>query len=128
MEMSLLLAKILGPFMAIVGIGLLLRFRDCQRLIHSFTENPGLLYFSGIFTLLLGLLLVNVHGIWEANWTAFITLVCWLILIKGIILIISPKLIEKFSHLYENKPGFLRFQLVLETLLGCYLFYKGCIT
>jgi len=127
MEMSLLLAKILGPFMAIVGIGLLLHFRDCQKLIQDFSESPALLCLGGTFTLILGLFLVNVHGIWEANWTSWVTLLCWLILVKGIILIISPGLVMKMSKAYENKSGLLRFQLYLEVALGLYLTYQGYV-
>ena len=101
MGLSILVAKMLALIYISVGVGMLSgKFKD-KKIIEDFENSPGLTYFAGMITLILGMLLVGYHNIWIKNWTLVITLIGWLILLKGIMLIAFPQCISFFKGWYK---------------------------
>jgi hypothetical protein len=43
------------------------------------------------------MLIVNHHNIWVGNWTVLITILGWLAVFKGVLIITVPKRVERFS-------------------------------
>jgi len=125
MEHTFILAKILGPYLFIVGLGFLVNQRACQSLFEDFKKNLGLLYFGGAIALLFGLLIINIHNTWVFKWAVIITIIGWISFIKGAFLIINPSLLIKITEGYFAKPNVLRIHLIIEVLIGAILMYIG---
>ena len=93
--------------------------------MEDFLNNDGIRYLGGCFALIIGLLIVNTHNVWEASWVVIITLIGWLGLIKGICVFMFPENLKKFADAYQKKSTLLTVQLCFTLLFGVFLSYKG---
>ena len=91
MATSVFLAKLLGPFFAIVGISVLMNADAFRAIVKEFLKSPGLVFLTGLLTLPAGLAIVLTHNVWVADWPVLITLIGWLGIISGIARIFAPK-------------------------------------
>jgi len=122
---SIFLAKVIGPYCIIVALSFLLNRQNYQQVCDDILNNAGVKLFGGFIGLLVGLLIVNTHNVWEANWRVIITLVGWSGLIKGTCFFLIPDGFAKFARNYQKKEKLVRFQLGLTLLFGLVLTYKG---
>jgi len=122
---SIFLAQLLGPYLAIVGIGIFLNPKNCQQMVHEYTQSAALIYFGGILALFFGLLIILFHNVWVANWAVIITLLGWLGLVKGACLIIIPDKMKKFAEYYQGSTRPLIIQSLSVFALGVFLMFKG---
>ena len=97
MPTSIFLAKLIGPFFAIVGISVLMNADAFRAIAKEFMKSPGLVFLSGLLTLPVGLAIVLTHNVWVANWPVLITIVGWLAVITGVIRIACTKQIIRFG-------------------------------
>ncbi len=102
MELSILVAKLLAIYFLSVGVSAISGKLNMNKMLASFEESPALMLMSGFTMLVLGGLLVNYHNFWVKDWTVLITIMAWLILIKGVIFIAFPQLMSSFKGLYKN--------------------------
>lgn len=81
-------------------------------------------YLGGIMAVVVGMLIVSYHNVWEVSWTLIVTLIGWLALIKGALLLIIPEaFINLASPLFKSK--FLPTIGVSTIILGLVLGYFG---
>lgn len=123
---SLFLAKFLGAYLTIVGIGIFFNPKNCQRIAHEYGQSAALIYLGGVLALFFGLLITLFHNVWVADWMVIITLFGWLGLFKGTWLIIFPGSIAKFVQRYQGSTRPLKIQASILFLLGIFLMLKGC--
>lgn len=123
MEISIFLAKVIGLFFFISVLSIIVCYKTYLEMEEDAAKNPALMYLSGFFILIVGILLTVSHQIWSRDWRVIITIIGWLILVKGILRIFFPKIVKK---LIEKKryPWFLLAEAV-SLLVGLYLMYKG---
>jgi hypothetical protein len=95
MPTSIFLAKLIGPFFAVVGFSVLFNAAAFRRIVKEFLKSPGLVFLSGMLTLPPGLAIVLTHNVWVANWPVLITIVGWLGAITGVVRIVAPEHIIK---------------------------------
>lgn len=91
MQTSISLAQIVGPTFAILGLGVLFNSKQITKMANEYVKNEGLLFLTGLISLVLGLLMVQIHNYWESNWTVIITIISWVVLVKGALLLVAPK-------------------------------------
>ena len=128
MDLSIFLAKLFGLYFLIISL-LLLMIRQ-ERMLETtkaLVKQPELIFFMSIINLGVGLALIIGHNIWILDWRVIITLLGWLILIRGIINIYSPTFAAKSIKIIENKPLYY-FILVIYLVIGVYLTYVGFYT
>lgn len=105
-SISITVARILGLLYLSVTVGCIFRKDYFRDILKVFSENALLAYFSGFMALVLGGLLVHLHNEWTADWTVLITIVGWIALLKGIVLLAYPNIIRLFLPLLVLKHGF----------------------
>ncbi|MDP8212084.1 MAG: hypothetical protein P9X22_02180 [Candidatus Zapsychrus exili] len=127
MENSVFLAKLIGPYCIIVGLGVLLNLKTYQTIMEDFLKNSALIYLGGILALIIGLLIVLTHNVWTVSWAVAITIFGWGGIIKGIWLIAFPKSICKFSENYLKNANLLKLHLILVIIVGVGLSIFGYI-
>lgn len=124
MFISIFLAKVLGLYLLIVGLAMLLGRERMTRMAQSYAANEGLVFFSSIFILILGLLLVVSHNYWIMGWPVIITIIAWMTLLKGILYLFRPQVIVKItSHYFDPKVYFT--STVITLVLGLILVFFG---
>jgi uncharacterized membrane protein HdeD (DUF308 family) len=121
MLLTILLAKVLGLYMLIAGIAVLLRKREFLLAIGAFVEDKSTRLIAALFTLLVGLFLVNLHNDWSTLPSSLITLFGWIATIKGIAyLVLKETTLEKLVKYFYNRKWFL-IDGIISVLLGLYL-------
>ena len=108
-----------------VGLGILLNPGFYKKLFEDFVENSFALYFGGIIALAIGYLILAFHNTWTRDWSVIITIVGWLALIKGILILIQPKIIVVLSKAMAKKESLLRIEAVVIILAGLALAFLG---
>ena len=125
MQPAMIIAQILGPLYVIVSLGLLLDPSTYQRVFEDFLENAALTYLGGLLALIFGLLVLAFHGAWRADWTVIITIIGWLGLIKGTLLLVRPSAVIRLSRPLMAQPAQLRVSAVVTLAFGLFLSAKG---
>ena len=74
MQISLFIAKLLGPSFLIVGTARPTRPEAFRVLLQEFIKSGVLLYLAGILGLVGGLALILTHNVWALDWRLIITL------------------------------------------------------
>lgn len=127
MESSILLAKFLGPFIIVIGIGVLFNTKILRQIAKDFFKNPALVYVSGLGTFIMGLAIIIFHNIWAADWRVIITVFGWLTLIKGIYLIVLPNVLVKAARAWAKNINLIRIPWTIMFAIGIFLTIKGYV-
>ena len=125
MDTSMLLAKIWGTAFIIVSIGFVFNMKTYRKMIEDFQNNMALVYLGGVFSLVIGLLIIHFHNVWEMQWVVIITILGWISLIKGTTLIIFPTQLMRISNFYQKNTAPLIINLLIIFVLGVFLTVKG---
>jgi hypothetical protein len=124
MDTSLFLARLLGPVLVVLAIGLLTRQDAWRAMAREFTSSAPLLFLSGFMTLLGGLAVVNTHNVWE-GWPVIITVFGWLAVVGGIARMLFPETVVGISERMLGNKTYLTVAGVVEGLIGLWLCYVG---
>ena len=125
METSKILARIIGPAMIVPALGIFLNFNTYQSMIGEFSKSPSLCYLGGFMALLMGLVILQFHNKWEAGWPVIITILGWITLIKGLVLVLFPGSLIHLWHPLTANPTALIVSLVISCAVGIFLTIKG---
>lgn len=123
MEFSLFLAKLLGLYLLIMAIDLLLRRKELEGAVKDFSTSKGLLVFSGSVSLFLGLVIVIAHPVYEMNWRGLVTLLGYLLILRGLARVAFPSRLQK-KLVACFKQGYWPILIIL-LIIGIFLTYSG---
>jgi uncharacterized protein YjeT (DUF2065 family) len=62
-----------------------------RNLINDIIKNSEMLFISGLLAIMIGYLLIAFHNYWAFNRSAIITIIGWVSLIKGLLIIIRRR-------------------------------------
>ena len=124
MDTSRFLAKVIGLYFMILGLLLVVRRSALADVFQGFAESPPLVFFAGVFSLVIGLLLVVSHNRWTADWTVLITLLGWLMVLGGLVRLFLPSTVMQLGLAMGSGAGVLVYGIVLIAI-GGFLGYKG---
>lgn len=127
MELSILVARILALVYIVIGIGVLVDQNYYRKLISDMQNNTSIIYLGGILALVIGFFLVTYHNIWEASWVVIVTVIGWIALIKGVVLLIFPSFMMRLMASIAKMKKFLVIEGISAVILGGILGYFGFI-
>jgi hypothetical protein len=125
MTASTLIARILGPVLVVIGIGLLLQAESFGVIVGDFVQNGALIYLSGLIALSIGLAILNVHHVWVWGWPVVITIFGWLATIGGIFRILATSLVQRMGEAFIANPRWLIAGGAATLVLGGFLTVMG---
>lgn len=127
MDVSRFLGKVIGIYLVIVSLAMLTHLHQFKNDVSAMVNNESLMLVTGFFTLILGILMVVSHNIWHWNWRILVTLVSWIVLIKGASIIFFPQFIDKLTDLFLHKSFVAYVAIGFDLLLGLLLIYFGSV-
>ena len=126
MDYSELIARLLGMYIVIMGLGVLLREDSFTKTMHAIFDNRAVLVTLSLLGFIIGLVLVVTHNYWAWDWRVVVTILSWWICIKGGLLFWFPEIADEFRWMIE-KRNYYRTSSIASLLLGIYLLYCGFI-
>ncbi len=108
-----------------VGIGILINPDFYKKLFEDFTEDTTALYFGGVAALVIGYLILAFHNTWTKDYSVIITVIGWIALIKGILIIVRPKLMIALTKAIAAKENFLKIEAIAIVIIGLALAFLG---
>ena len=80
-----------------IGIGMLINPDFYKKLFEDFCENAAMMYMGGITAMVVGYLILAFHNTWTKDLSVIITLVGWLALAKGVLILVRPSMMIAIS-------------------------------
>ncbi|MFZ2315351.1 MAG: hypothetical protein WAW86_06820 [Gammaproteobacteria bacterium] len=125
MNKSIFLGRVLGIYLIIISLSMLLQMQVFFERVNALIGNPALMFVVGFFTLILGVLVVVGHNVWRWDWRVLITIIGWLILLKGASIIFYPQFIDHATALFIQNMTVAYVVGGIDLLLGVVLCYFG---
>ena len=123
MDISLVVAKILGVYLIVSGLFLIFRGKTLPLLLKDFFNHPAIVYLTGTILIFLSTLLLIENNIWDGSWHTLITIFAWLVFLKGLLYILIPDALQKMVD--KKLLGPVGFYGLIAIVVGVYLFFLG---
>lgn len=127
METALLISKILGIIYFAFGIGMLVNPSFYRREIPKLLENSAYLILGGFLAIVFGFLILEGQNTWPSDWTVVITILGWIAILKGAMLLAFPNSMNLFKPLFESKL-FMNILTPSVIIMGAIFIYLGFFT
>ena len=124
-EMSLFLAKVIGVYFLILALLCYFRHQEMKMTGKEVLTSRSALAVSAELSLIFGLLIVFDHNVWENSWRVVITLIGYIMILRGVLRFAFQAHVKKMrTKLLEKGCGWLNFIMLA---LGAYLTYCGFV-
>jgi hypothetical protein len=124
-RISLFLARLIGPVVLAVAIGVLANGAVYRGLSEEFVRSPALIYITGILGMSVGVAILLNHNVWAADWRVLVTIFGWLAAIGGAQRIIWPQATEAAVRLFLANPTSLVVAGIIWLVIGAVLCFYG---
>jgi hypothetical protein len=124
MDTSLFLARLLGPMLLVIGLGVLINRENFRAMAKELVASRELMFIIGILTLLGGVAIIITHNVWS-GWPTIITVFGWLFAIGGAVRILAPDVARSIQGAALDKPLMPTIGGAVQTLFGAWLCYVG---
>ncbi len=90
MDNTFFLGAIVGPYLLVAGLSMLLYAKVWVKLMKDMEKNHTAVVIGMMLALLLGLVLIQMHNIWEWSIWVVITVFGWIAFLKGVFYFLAP--------------------------------------
>jgi len=124
MQSSIIIAHILGIIFVVLGVSLFTNKKAVAALLEESTKNGALMWTFGFLSLTMGAIVITFMDSWNSNVEILITILGWLMLLKGIALLILPSAV---TSIYKNfkSGGVLTFGGFVVLIIGLVLMFSA---
>jgi len=125
MQASVFLAKLIGPILVLAAAGLLLNRKIMDAVAREILGSAVFLSFLGLIDFAVGLAIVLNHNLWVADWRVIITILGWLLIIRGAARVLIPDQLKGFATKFLKNKNAVTAALAGTLGLGLVLSYFG---
>jgi hypothetical protein len=122
-----LVVPVFSWLLLVLGLSYLFQADTWIRLSRDALANSHRYYTLFLLLLIVGLIVINGHNMWEMDWNVAITFIGWAMVIKSAIFLIAPGLMAPIAKWLEF--GFIRNWIriagLVLTILGSILVYNN---
>ena len=94
MATSRYIARLMGPVLLVIGIGMVMGMLTegdgYSSLLKEFIGSRALIFLTGMAALLAGVAIINAHNLWVPDWRVVITVLGWLFILRGFMNLVFP--------------------------------------
>jgi hypothetical protein len=129
MTNSTLIARLMGPVLLIMGIGMALGLWMNPEvhlgMMKEFMGSLPLIMLVGVLALVAGLAIVNAHSLWVADWRVIITILGWLAILRGAASLLVPMKVHSLGEIIMAATWGPTIGAVVMLVLGAILTAMG---
>jgi hypothetical protein len=127
--LTIYLSRLIGVVALISAGAMLLDRQPLIAALGALSSDPALLYVMGILGIVSGAAIVLIHNLWNRGLPALlVTLVGWLLLVRGVALMLLPPDLLGGIVASLHFPDFYYLYAAIPLLFGVYLSLKGFST
>src|SRR3989344_3594429 len=120
MESTLFLAKLWGPAILAVGIGVFVSRSYYIKIYRDLEKDALAVLLFGMVAMTTGIAHILVHNIWGSFLPSLISFLGWALLIKGTLFVVAPRFVDKAGNFWVNKK-LVPLAGMLTLIAGAYL-------
>jgi hypothetical protein len=102
----------------VVGTSLLLRARFWMNAASTGLSHPLVPLFSGLYALIMGLVIVVLHNLWVGDARVIVTILGWVALAIGVVLLLAPELYAALLRRIPLTPQLVALRGLVRIALG----------
>jgi hypothetical protein len=121
MEISLILAKVLGTYLIVSGVFLVFRGKTVPHLLKDFFGHPALTYLAGAVLIFFSAFSLVQSNVWDGTWRTLVTILMWAVLIKGVAYILAPEALHRMVT--KKLLDSVNLYGIIAIVAGMFLFY-----
>lgn len=125
MDISLLLAQVIGLYLLLEGVVILTRKKFIMNIVDDLSNDKALMFVTGAMVFILGLLIVLTHNVWETTWRVIPTIVGWAMVVKGVAIFFVPNIMIAKAKRFSKNRNLAVLAGVVAVVVGLYLVYVG---
>lgn len=122
MDSAVMLAKVFGPFLAIIGLWMLLYGDNLVKIMTTMKNSPPSVYLAAIVTLLIGLFMINTYNSWSMDIYFFVTLLGWAMFLRGVLGFFLPQVLVL---LFMKNTAWIKVMGIFPFVWGLILIWAG---
>lgn len=108
-----------------VGVGMLINLDFYKKLFTDFAESAAAMYLGGVAALAIGFVILAHRGLrCTQDWSMILSLIGWLALIKGVLILVCPKLMINLTNAMMKESLF-KLWAVIIIIIGLALSFLG---
>jgi len=124
--MTELVTEVFSWFILILGFSYLIQAARWETLVLEAVKRPNEYFYIVIVFLLMGLVVVSTHNIWEWSPRVAITLVGWSLVLKSTLYLVSTPVISMVTKWYgQSITIWVRIMGVILAVVGGVLVYQN---
>lgn len=124
MEVTIFLAKVFGFYLIAKSVAIFLHAKAFKKIINQFLKSRLMQVSIGGVYVLIGIMYVVVHNNWSTLPLGIVSLVGWVMLVKGLLFFWAPEDAEDLIKDF-NEVEWLRVGSVVMYIIGAYLLGIG---
>lgn len=118
-------ARVLGPLLGILSVAVLLRTDNLMPIVSEFTASAVWPWVTGVFVTAAGIAVVTFHRTWRGATALIVSLLGWMMLVKGVLLLIVPSSLDSVANRLVGATAAVPVVYSLLALVSLYLSYMG---
>ena len=127
MQSSQNIARLVGPVLSAIGIGMLANQPTYREMAAQFLAGLPFIYFSGVLMLVAGLAILNSHQDWTPDWRSTVTAIGWILTGVGTFRIIAPQFANFIAGAIIANAGFFTGLGIFLVAVGGFVTFKGYV-
>ena len=98
------LAILAGSAFFVVGLSLFIN-PYVSTVMSDLVNNQGLLWVTGLITFVMGTVMLALYNTWSKSWRVLVTIIGWLAVIKGAVLMLFPQVMTLYVNFLSKCPS-----------------------
>ncbi len=127
MQSALNIARLVGPVLSAIGIGMLANQATYREMATQFLGGLPFIYFSGVLMLVAGLAILNMHKDWTHDWRSAVTAIGWVLTCVGTFRVIAPQFANFIASAIIGNAGFFTGLGIVLVAVGGFVTFKGYV-
>jgi hypothetical protein len=125
MTTSKMIAGLIGPTLVAIATAILLNLGSFSVLVESVSNDPALIFVSGVLLFIGGLAIVRTHNIWARDWPVLVTILGWFALLGGLARMFFPIQLAAMAASFSQRTGLIVIEAVVLLAIGAFLIFKA---